>query len=229
MATIIMQNMMRKITVNYLILLVSVLSFSSCSTTVTWPNGKQIDKKLVGTWEGSEMDKQVAGMKKEWKKIRRDDGTFTLDFTMIQNGETDKLIDNGNWWVEGSNFFEFHENSDKTDTYKYVVLRDNQIQFEMINSEMEFADSNYTFIDTRVADQQSNESAKDGLSVENAIKVKSVSEEYEYVRKSCKGCQLLGQSLISHKGNPYDVIRLKKEDGTEVSYFFDISSFYGKW
>ncbi|WP_298427242.1 hypothetical protein [uncultured Kordia sp.] len=70
---------------------------------------------------------------------------------------------------------------------------------------------------------------KDGSSVENAIKVKSVPEEYAYVKKACQGCQLLGQALIFEDKKPYDVLKLKKPDGTEVSYYFDISSFYGKF
>lgn len=220
---------MKRIRINFLIVLVSVLTLSSCSTFKTLSNGKQVDKKLVGVWQGSEFEKQVKGLKKEWKMTRRDDGTFTLDFTTTYDGETDKLIENGNWWVEDNKFFEYHEDSDKTDTYKYIVLNKDQIQFEMISTGVEFEDENYTFIDTRVSNTKSKNSIKDGLSVENAIKVKSVAEEYEYVRKNCQGCQLLGQSLIEHKGKPYDELKLKKEDGQEISYFFDISSFYGKW
>lgn len=72
-------------------------------------------------------------------------------------------------------------------------------------------------------------SLKDGSSVKNAIKVKSIPEEYAYVKKACKGCQLLGQALIFKDKKPYDILNLKKPDGTEVSYYFDISSFYGKW
>lgn len=72
-------------------------------------------------------------------------------------------------------------------------------------------------------------STKDGSSVKNAIVVKSIPEEYAYVKKACKGCQLLGQALIFEKKKPYDILKLKKPDGTEVSYYFDISSFYGKW
>lgn len=75
----------------------------------------------------------------------------------------------------------------------------------------------------------SSSTTKDGSSVENAIAVKSISEEYAYVKKACKGCQLLGQALIFEKKKPYDILKLKKPDGTEVSYYFDISSFYGKW
>lgn len=69
---------------------------------------------------------------------------------------------------------------------------------------------------------------RDGSSIEKAIIVKSISEEYAYVRKVCNGCQFLGQSLVFKKNKPYDILKVKKTDGKEVSYYFDISKFYGK-
>ncbi len=69
---------------------------------------------------------------------------------------------------------------------------------------------------------------RDGSSFEKAIIAKSISAEYEYVRKVCSDCQLLGQSLVFEKKKPYDILKLKKSNGAEVSYYFDISKFYGK-
>lgn len=69
---------------------------------------------------------------------------------------------------------------------------------------------------------------RDGSSFEKAIIAKSVSDEYEYVRKVCSDCQLLGQSLVFEKKKPYDILKLKKTNGEDVSYYFDISKFYGK-
>lgn len=69
---------------------------------------------------------------------------------------------------------------------------------------------------------------RDGSSFEKAIIAKSVSDEYEYVRKVCSDCQLLGQSLVFEKKKPYDILRFKKSNGEEVSYYFDISKFFGK-
>ena len=209
--------------------LILILTLSSCSSIKTLTNGKQIDKKLVGNWEGSENDKQVKGLKKEWLMTRDDDGTFTLNFKTIYDGETDEFIEKGNWWVEGYKFYEYHTDSDKTDSYKYVVLNKDQVKFEMFNTDIDFEDKNYTFIDTRTSNAKSRKSVKDGLSIENAVKVKSIAEEYEFARNKCQGCQLLGQALIEHKGKPYDELKFKKADGQEISYYFDISSFYGKW
>ncbi|RXJ50663.1 hypothetical protein [Gelidibacter gilvus] len=69
---------------------------------------------------------------------------------------------------------------------------------------------------------------RDGSSFEKAIIVKSVSEEYDYVRKVCADCQLLGQSLVFEKKKPYDILQLTKSNGEDISYYFDISKFFGK-
>lgn len=69
-------------------------------------------------------------------------------------------------------------------------------------------------------------STKDGSSIENAIKVSSISEEYEYVRKVCEDCKFLSQSLIFKKKKPYDMLEFKKSNGEKISYYFDISSFF---
>lgn len=68
----------------------------------------------------------------------------------------------------------------------------------------------------------------DGSSFEQAIVVKSVIEEYEYVKKVCQDCQLLGQMLSHYKDKPYDILRFTNSKGEEVSYYFDISKFFGK-
>ncbi|WP_157491893.1 hypothetical protein [Gelidibacter mesophilus] len=69
---------------------------------------------------------------------------------------------------------------------------------------------------------------RDGSTYEKAVIVNSIVEEYEYVKKDCQGCQLLGQSLSHYKNKPYDILSLKKLDGEEVAYYFDISKFFGK-
>lgn len=209
----------------YTLLAVFVLLISSCSSISTLADGKKIDKQLVGFWEGSENDKQLEGMKKEWKMTRNSDGTFLLSFKTSYEGEVDEFTEAGKWWVEGTTFYEYHSNSEKTDHYKYTVLNKDEVKFEMISTELEFANTNYVFIDKRV----SNSKLKDGLSIENAIKVGSISEEYDYVRKNCPKCQIISQSLINNKKKSYDMLVVKNQKGEEVSYYFDISSFFGKW
>lgn len=69
---------------------------------------------------------------------------------------------------------------------------------------------------------------RDGSSVEKAIIVKSIAEEYEYVRNVCPDCELQMQMLIFDKKKPYDVIEVKNSEGETISYYFDIHKFYGK-
>lgn len=71
-------------------------------------------------------------------------------------------------------------------------------------------------------------SERDGSSFEKAIIVNSIAEEYEYTKKVCRNCKFLGQSLVFHKKKPYDILKYKKPNGKTVSYYFDISSFFGK-
>jgi hypothetical protein len=64
------------------------------------------------------------------------------------------------------------------------------------------------------------QSTKDGSSMENAIRVNSVSEEYSIVRSKCIGCSLKSQSLrFDNKDKPFDIL----------TYYFDISKFYGNF
>ena len=217
-----------KTTKSLLAILTISIVFTSCLTTRTLTNEKQIDKRLVGVWQGSEKDQQFLGIEKKWEMDRKKDGTFSLNFTTIKDGETDKFIEHGNWWVEGNTFFEYHENSEKTDTYKFTILNKEQVKFEMISTNIDFVGLNYSFIDTKKSNLNSQKVKRDGLTIQTAIKVRSVMEEYVYIRENCQNCQMLSQSLIKHNGKHFDQITVKTPDGKEVSYFFDISSFFGR-
>lgn len=219
---------MKKIRFFLAIMSLISLVFTSCSTNKAITNRNQIDERLVGVWQGSEKDQQISGMEKKWEVNRKKNGTFSLIFTTIYEGETDKFIEKGKWWVDGNTFFEYHNISGETDTYKFTVLNDEQVKFEMTNTNIDFAELNYSFIDTKISHSNSKKVIRDGLSLETAIKVKSVSEEYAFIRKNCQNCQLLGQSLINHKGKFFDEITVINSDGKEISYYFDINSFFGK-
>lgn len=72
-------------------------------------------------------------------------------------------------------------------------------------------------------------SSGDGTSIQNAVVVSSINEEYEYVREVCPDCQLLGQSLLFENKKPYDLLEFKRPDGQKLSFYFDISKFFGKY
>ncbi len=128
----------------------AVSLFLSCSNKlVSLKNGKKIDDRLVGTWIGSEKDKQVKGAEKSWEMIRKPDGTFILNFKIIVNEKTHKNTETGNWWIENGKFHEFHDVSGKTDIYQYKVLDANKIKFTSERINVEMSSEGYEFIDTR--------------------------------------------------------------------------------
>ncbi len=65
-------------------------------------------------------------------------------------------------------------------------------------------------------------------SIEKAIIVNSVREEYDFIKKQCSDCTFNSQSLIFKNGKKYDKIQYIKSNGEKISYYFDISSFYEK-
>lgn len=133
------------------LLLTITLTFAlSCSNKlITLENGKKIDQRLIGTWIGSEKDKQIEGAEKSWEMIRKIDGTFVLDFKLNDAGEIIEFTETGNWWVENGKFYEYHDDSGKTDIYDYIVLDENRIKFISILINVEMNSENYEFIDTR--------------------------------------------------------------------------------
>ena len=122
----------------------------SCSTQMTTlENGKKIDNRLVGVWSGSEKDQQIDGVSKKWDMTRNADGTFILDFVFTQNGRTQETQETGNWWIKGNKFYEYHEESGKTDVYTYSVLNENQIKFKSQSISVGMNNDSYEFTDTR--------------------------------------------------------------------------------
>jgi len=73
-----------------------------------------------------------------------------------------------------------------------------------------------------------SEKTRDGSSFKKAIIAKSIASEYQYIREVCPECRFLEQALVFNKKKPYDILKFKNSNGEEVSYYFDISSFYGK-
>lgn len=87
---------------------------------------------------------------------------------------------------------------------------------------------NKTTKDETNTTQKIDNTGRDGSSFKKAIIVKSINEEYAYVKKDCINCTMLGQALVYNEKKPFDILRLKNADGKEVAYYFDISLFFGK-
>lgn len=128
----------------------TAILFLSCSSHfVRLENGKSIDSRLVGSWVGSEKDKQYENVEKSWNMIRKSDGTFSIDFKYTIDGETQEFSETGNWWIEKGTFYEYHDVSEKTDIYKYQVLDENRIKFTSVLMSLEMNQEVYEFIDTK--------------------------------------------------------------------------------
>lgn len=202
--------------------------FTSCSSLKNVGDNKKIDTQLVGTWGGEETDQQIEGFYKKWKMIRNGDGTFSIDFFAQKGDFIKEYVEKGNWWVEGDLFYEYHETSNKTDIYKYKVIDKNNVQFILSDSEMEFNVDNYTFIDKRLP-KRAKEAVIKGTTIETAIKVNSVTEEYDYLKKHYPNSKFIGQALISQgEYKYYDKLTFKTKEGETLSLYFDITSFFGK-
>lgn len=126
-----------------LICIISQLSFSQ---------EKKLDPKLFGSWYGTEKDQEQVGVVKNWIMHRFEDGTFILLFTAVENGEVSNFSDSGKCWTEGNIFYEYHNSSKKTDVYTYLVLDEIHVKFKIKSTELDLANKDYEFIDTKLED-----------------------------------------------------------------------------
>ncbi|MDP4964181.1 MAG: hypothetical protein NWQ55_03840 [Salibacteraceae bacterium] len=113
--------------------------------------------------------------------------------------------------------------------YLFAIIILSNLACSNTKSVSSSAPNNDETSETRTTNSESADSNRDGSSFEKAIKVNSIGEEYDYVRKVCPSCKMQKQALVHNKKNPYDILYFKHPDGMEVQYYFDISSFFGKW
>jgi hypothetical protein len=69
---------------------------------------------------------------------------------------------------------------------------------------------------------------RDGSSVEKAVVVGSVAEEYAWMRRHCPGFRPREQRLQEIDGKAYDVLIWENDHGEERTVYFDISGFFGR-
>jgi hypothetical protein len=184
----------------------------SCKTPQTTADDRPVksDKRLAGRWMGCEKGYQIEGVTRCWIMEREKDGTFSIYFEVDNKEAPGSSTEYGKWWTKDGIFYEYHNNSGRTDTYLYEFTGKDQIKF------------------ISTGKQPAAPVLLDGSSPEKAIKVKSIAEEYEYISKHCVGCRVVMQSLINKKGRYYDAIEVLKADGEKFTYYFDITSFFGK-
>ncbi|MBW8524314.1 hypothetical protein K0U91_03660 [Chryseobacterium chendengshani] len=130
-----------------------ILGFGTIYAQKAKPQANKIDQKLVGLWKGGEKDQQIDGMEKLWVMDRKEDGTFVLLFTTVQNCQVNQQVEKGQWWIENNKFHELHFDSGKTDVYTYELLDKSHIKFKSTEQALEMASSEYTFIDTKIEEE----------------------------------------------------------------------------
>jgi hypothetical protein len=65
-----------------------------------------------------------------------------------------------------------------------------------------------------------------GLSMEQAIVVYSIEEEYDWLLAHYPGFRGIEQTMRYEKEKPFDVHKISLPDGREISVYFDISEFF---
>ncbi len=135
-------------------LLISLFFCGSLLAQNTDTTTRKIDQRLVGSWSGSDMGHQVKGLNMYWVQNRTADGNFTSLFINIdKKGKVESIAEKGKWWVENGVFYELHFVSDKTDVYTYNVLDDERVKFKLKSTELEMANSDYEFVDTKLEEE----------------------------------------------------------------------------
>lgn len=61
-------------------------------------------------------------------------GTFVINFKSNIFGHTEEPSEEGNWWTKDTIFYEQHNDSKATDTYKFTFLDENRVQFVQLTS-----------------------------------------------------------------------------------------------
>jgi len=78
---------------------------------------------------------------------------------------------------------------------------------------------------SRVAKTHLNDDGE-GLSCERRVKVAAIPEEYAWVRSHYPGAKVKMQSLSRCDNSPTDKLHVTTTDDRELTFFFDISSFF---
>lgn len=82
------------------------------------------------------------------------DGTFVLLFTTVDKEcNTEIFTEKGKWFIKDGLFYEYHNNSKKTDIYSYEFIDENHIKFKAKSMSLEQNNMEYEFIDTKIEDE----------------------------------------------------------------------------
>ena len=65
--------------------------------------------------------------------------------------------------------------------------------------------------------------------IETSNMFEGIAMEYQWIEEHYPGAETLGQAMTFNDGKPYDLIMIVTADGLEMTIYFDISAFYGKF
>lgn len=123
----------------YITLIISLLAIlsQSCKTPshlFTNPDGKQIDRRLIGHWHGNDHNSPKHDkFPKNWDLVRYPDGSYYITFTYMINEVSKSIEQKGYWWIEKDKFYERNQNDTIINSYEYSLMSENEIKFKSTN------------------------------------------------------------------------------------------------
>ncbi len=76
---------------------------------------------------------------------------------------------------------------------------------------------------------------QEGTSIQTAVLIKArsssegIAAEYAWIARKHPGFKREKQSLLQEGDKAYDLIEITTADGKRMAYYFDVTSFFGKW
>ena len=101
-------------------------AFSQSDTLI-----KKIDKNLIGSWKGSDVDRNTLDITLYWFTNRFEDGTYVIMFTSGKDCNVKCWVEKGTWWTNGGKFYKLNARTDVLTTYNYKSTGVSEIFFSV--------------------------------------------------------------------------------------------------
>ena len=101
-------------------------SFSQSDTLV-----KNFDKKLIGYWKGSEVDRKTLENTLYWFTNRFENGTYVIMFTSVKDCNVKCWVEKGTWWTNKGKFYKLNARTDVLTIYNYKFSGVSEIFFSI--------------------------------------------------------------------------------------------------
>lgn len=103
---------------------------------------RKIDKRLVGTWKGTDNGQIIKEEVNHWVITRLADGTYYVDFTTvhIETGHSETNRSKGIWYVKDNVYYEDMGSVFGPEVYIFKVLTEKAIYFSDVRHDYHFTD-----------------------------------------------------------------------------------------